>query len=48
MTLANGSLARQIREVFVDQLTWQRPGDGAVFEISLPREETRLRQLALY
>lgn len=48
VTLADGTLARQVREVFVDQLTWQRAGDGATFEISLPREEVRLRQLALY
>jgi hypothetical protein len=48
VTLADGTLARQVREVFVDQLTWRSAGDGAVFEVTLPRAEVRLQPVAWY
>ncbi len=47
VTLSDGTVARRIRQTYVDTITWQNPRTHASLKWRLPREEVRFEALAL-
>lgn len=42
VTMADGTLARQVRSSYVDTITWKSPHHNASLRWSVPREEIRI------
>lgn len=42
VTLANGTQARQVRQTFIDTITWKNPKTNASVKWTIPREEVQV------